>query len=91
MMYSLEFTSSAIEDLKWLKKTDQNAYKKVQKLLLELIEHPTTGTGKPELKKYNLSGLYSRRITQKHRLVYQINGETVNVLVLSAAGHYDDK
>ncbi|WP_208643529.1 Txe/YoeB family addiction module toxin [Pedobacter miscanthi] len=90
-MYSLEFTSSAIEDLKWLKKTDQNAYKKVQKLLLELIEHPTTGTGKPELKKYNLSGLYSRRITQKHRLVYQINGETVNVLVLSAAGHYDDK
>ncbi|WP_316827710.1 Txe/YoeB family addiction module toxin [Pedobacter miscanthi] len=90
-MYSLEFTLSAIEDLKWLKKTDQNAYIKVQKLLLELTEHPTTGTGKPELKKYNLSGLYSRRITQKHRLVYQINGVTVSVLVLSAAGHYDDK
>lgn len=90
-MYSLEFTPSAIEDLKWLKKTDQSAYKKAQKLLLELTEHPTTGTGKPELKKYNLSGFYSRRITQKHRLVYQINGETVSVLVLSAAGHYDDK
>ncbi|MGM9478551.1 Txe/YoeB family addiction module toxin [Pedobacter sp. GSP4] len=90
-MYSLEFTSQAIEDLKWLKKTDQIAYKKVQKLLVELIEHPTTGTGKPELKKYNLSGLYSRRITQKHRLVYQINGETISVLVLSAAGHYGDK
>ena len=36
-MYSLEFTSQAIEDLKWLKKTDQSAYKKVQKLLLELL------------------------------------------------------
>jgi len=44
-MYSLEFTPLAIEDLKWLKKTDQSAYKKVQKLLLELIEHPTTGLG----------------------------------------------
>ena len=90
-MYSLEFTSQAIEDLKWLKKTDTIAYNKVQKLLLELIEHPTTGTWKPELKKYNLSGLYSRRISQKHRLVYQINGETISVLVLSAAGHYGDK
>ncbi len=38
-MYSLAFTSQAIEDLKWLKKTDQSAYKKVQKLLLELIDH----------------------------------------------------
>jgi toxin YoeB len=90
-MYSLDFTQQAIEDLRWLKKTDQTAYKKTQILLIELIEHPTTGTGKPELKKYNLSGLYSRRITQKHRLVYQINGETVSVLVLSAAGHYGDK
>lgn len=90
-MYILEFTNQAVEDLKWLKKTDQNAYNKVQKLLLELIEHPTTGTGKPELKKYNLSGFYSRRITQKHRLVYQINGEMISVLVLSAAGHYGDK
>ncbi|WP_209435592.1 Txe/YoeB family addiction module toxin [Pedobacter kyungheensis] len=90
-MYHLEFTKQAIDDLKWLKKTDQAAYGKVQKLLLELIDHPATGTGKPELKKYNLAGLYSRRITQKHRLVYQINGETISVLVLSAAGHYDDK
>ncbi|WP_083488657.1 Txe/YoeB family addiction module toxin [Pedobacter borealis] len=56
-----------------------------------ILDHPTTGAGKPELKKYNLSGLYSRRITQKHRLVYQINGEEVSVLVLAAAGHYGDK
>ncbi|MFW0717373.1 Txe/YoeB family addiction module toxin [Pedobacter sp. N23S346] len=90
-MYNLEFTQQAVEDLRWLRKTDQTAYKKVQKLLVELIDHPSTGTGKPELKKYNLSGLYSRRITQKHRLVYQINGETISVLVLSAAGHYGDK
>jgi len=90
-MYSLEFTPQAIEDLKWLKKTDQSAYKKAQKLLLELIDHPTSGTGKPELKKYKLSGLYSRRVSQKHRLIYQINDETISVLVLSAAGHYNDK
>ena len=90
-MYILEFTNQAVEDLKWLKKTDQNAYNKVLILLLEIIEHQSTGTCKPELKKYNLSGFYSRRITQKHRLVYQINGEMISVLVLSAAGHYGDK
>jgi toxin YoeB len=90
-MYTLEFTQQAIEDLKWLKKTEPTAYKKVQKLLLELIEHPRTGTGKPELKRYDLSGFYSRRITQKHRLVYQIVDENITVLVLSASGHYGDK
>jgi toxin YoeB len=55
------------------------------------MEHPRTGTGKPEIKKYDLAGLYSRRISQKHRLVYQIKDETVTVIVITAAGHYDDK
>jgi len=55
------------------------------------MEHPRTGTGKPEMKKYNLAALYSRRISQKHRLVYQIRDETVTVIVITAAGHYNDK
>ena len=46
----------------------------MQNLLLELIDHPKTGTGKPQLKRYNLSGLYSRRVTDKHRLIYEIFG-----------------
>jgi toxin YoeB len=55
------------------------------------MEHPRTGTGKPEMKKYNLAALYSRRISQKHRLAYQIKDETVTVIIITAAGHYNDK
>ena len=55
-MYSIEFTFQAIEDLKTLKKSEPNAFKKVQKLIVELQIHPKIGTGKPELKKYGLAG-----------------------------------
>ena len=52
------------------------------------MEHPTTGTGQPEALKHNLSGLHSRRINQKHRLIYSINEHIVTVYILSAWSHY---
>lgn len=91
MSYELAFTTTAIEDISFLRKTDKLSYKKLEKLLLELMEHPKTGTGKPQLKRHHLSGFYSRRISHKHRLVYQILEEKVTVLVLTAQGHYGDK
>jgi toxin YoeB len=57
-------------------------------LFYELIEHPYTSTGKPELLKYVLSGLWSRRINGEHRLIYEVNEENQIILVLSARGHY---
>jgi toxin YoeB len=62
MIYELLFTKKAEDDIKRLKKSDAAAFKKLEKLLLELIEHPYTGSGNPELLKHNLAGLYSRRI-----------------------------
>jgi len=54
--------------------------------------HPRAGTGKPELLKYGkFEGLWSRRISGKHRLFYSIKDNDVLVLILSAKGHYDDK
>lgn len=55
------------------------------------MEHPRTGTGQPEKLKYNLEGLYSRRINKKHRLVYVVKDQIVTVVVLSAHAHYEDK
>ncbi|MCD7933287.1 MAG: Txe/YoeB family addiction module toxin [Tannerellaceae bacterium] len=60
-------------------------------LLEELKLHPLTGTGKPELLKHQYKGCFSRRITQRHRLIYSIEEETITVLILSAYGHYGDK
>jgi toxin YoeB len=64
---------------------------KINKLLDELRKHPYTGTGNPEPLKHHRKGQWSRRITQKHRLIYEINDNTVVVYILSILGHYDDK
>jgi toxin YoeB len=64
------------------------SYAKAITLIEELKEHPTSGTGKPEPLKHNLSGYWSRRIDQKNLMVYRIEEEKVTVVVISAAGHY---
>lgn len=90
-MYALEFTSTAEETIKKLKRNEPQAFAKLKKLLIELMNHPTVGIGHPEQLKGERTGQWSRRITQKHRLIYQIKEYEVVVLVLSAYGHYDDK
>ena len=52
--------------------------------LWKLEEHPRTGTGRPDQKKYDLKGSWSRRITDTHRLVYDIDDEKMNVVIISA-------
>lgn len=92
MKYGVELTEIALEGIKTLKKSgDLQALKKLNKLLTELEEHPTTGTGQIEPLKGNKSGLWSRRITSRHRLIYLINDTEIKVLVISTYGHYEDK
>ena len=92
MNYEVQYMPEAINDITFLKRTDIQAYKKVTNLIKELHEHPRLGTGKPELLKHGrFKGLWSRRITSKHRLVYSIKDNEITVLVLAAKGHYDDR
>ncbi|MEQ9287080.1 MAG: Txe/YoeB family addiction module toxin [Cyclobacteriaceae bacterium] len=92
MSYTLDFSKTALKDIEKHKKSgDRPTLKKIEKLLNELMEHPMTGTGQPEMLKHDLAGLYSRRINKKHRLVYSINERIVTVYVLSAWSHYRDK
>ncbi|MDL2255960.1 Txe/YoeB family addiction module toxin [Parabacteroides sp. OttesenSCG-928-K15] len=90
-MYRIEFTPQAVKGILRLRKSEPQAYRKMEKLLLELQEHPTTGTGQVEALKGNKSGLWSRRISGKHRLIYLVNDVEVKVLLISVMGHYDDK
>mgnify|MGYP006428555051 FL=1 len=70
MSYTLRFSKTSLEDIERHKKSgDRVTIKKIDKLLNELKEHPTTGTGQPEKLKHDLAGLYSSRINKKHRLV----------------------
>jgi len=87
MYYHLQFSKQALKDVDFYKKSgSKSILKKLFVLFNELAEHPFTGTGNPEQLKYNLSGLWSRRINREHRLVYEVAEN--NVLIHSVKGHY---
>ena len=90
-MYAIQYTKKAEDGLKKLRQSEPSAFKKALKLLEELIDHPKTGTGKPKQRSGDCAGQWSRRITDKHRLVYTVNDNEITVLVLTTYGHYDDK
>lgn len=91
MPYILQFTDKAKEHVLKLKESEVQAYQKLKRLLFELEHHPRAGTGKPKRLSGNLAGYWSRRITDKHRLVYSIDDEVITVDIVSVWGHYDDK
>ncbi|MDH6342852.1 toxin YoeB [Parabacteroides sp. PFB2-12] len=91
MIYNIIISEEADKDIRLLKKNEPKVYQKLVKLLFELQEHPMSGTGHPKPLGGDKSGQWSRRITNKHRLIYMIEKEKIYVYVLSAYGHYDDK
>jgi len=90
-MYDVIISQKADRDLKALKKSEPQAYKKAASLIGELALHPRSGRGKPSMKVHDLSGHYARKITGKHRLVYTIQDSVLTVEVVSALGHYGDR
>lgn len=79
----------AEEDLAYWKSTgDKRIMKRITKLLEDILLHPFSGIGKPEPLKDNMQGIWSRRITDEHRLLYSISNGMVYVYVLSMRFHY---
>jgi len=92
MSYTILFSNDALKDIKKHKRAgDKNTLKKINTLVDELKEHPTFGTGKPEQLRYTDLNIWSRHITEKHRLVYVIEDTQIKVEIIQAYGHYDDK
>lgn len=90
MIYHLDFTEKALTDIEKLKKSgNKQALQKLLQFYLELQEHPRTGTGQVAQLKHFKEETWSRRITKEHRLVYRIYDDVVEVLVVSAYGHYE--
>ncbi|MBP5196780.1 MAG: Txe/YoeB family addiction module toxin [Bacteroidaceae bacterium] len=90
-MYTITYAPEAKEGLVKLKRSEPASFKKAVKLLNEIAEHPKTGTGHPEPLKGLSENRWSRKITNKHRLVYRIFETEVHVDILTAYGHYGDK
>jgi toxin YoeB len=82
------FVKEALADIEfWKKSGNKIIQNKIKRLLNEIAKHPFTGIGKPEPLQHQLSGLWSRRITQEHRLIYEVEANCITVYSLK--GHYD--
>ena len=77
---SLEFDPAGFEDFAWWIKEDRKKALRIVKLIKEVQRDPFRGTGKPEPLKHELSGCWSRRIDQEHRLVYQVQEDKIRIL-----------
>jgi len=77
---NLEFDPSAFEDLTWWVEKDRAQALRIMKLVREIQRDPFSGLGKPEPLKRELSGCWSRRINQEHRLVYQVQEDKIRIL-----------
>jgi len=81
------FSKIAWEDYtSWLNE-DKKMLRKINDLIKDIQRDPFTGKGKPEPLKYDLAGLWSRRIDREHRLVYQVLNK--EILIYSCKYHYD--
>ena len=90
--YFVVLTDTTKQQLVKINKSgDKILIRRIERILTELSEHPFEGIGKPEQLKYEFSGLWSRRLDEKNRLVYSVTEEKVTVFVLSVKGHYEDK
>jgi toxin YoeB len=82
----IKFTQKGFEDFSYWAVNDKRKAKRVIELIKDIQNHPFTGIGKPEALKFSLSGYYSRRIDQEHRLIYAIEGDSI--VIMSCRYHY---
>ena len=80
------FHPEFISDLRYWVKTDRKVALRVLNLVEAVMRDPSSGIGKPEPLKYLLSGTWSRRLTEEHRVVYLVSESQVDFL--QARYHY---
>ena len=83
------WSDDAWEDYLWWQAEDKRTLKRINKLIEDALRNPYEGLGKPEKLMGSLSGLWSRRINEKDRLIYDAQGNTIRIY--SARSHYSDK
>ena len=81
------FSQNSWEDYLSWQTEDKKMLRKINSLIKDIQRTPYQGLGKPEPLKYDLAGLWSRRIDREHRLVYQVIGD--ELFVYSCRYHYD--
>ena len=81
------FVDESWEDYLYWQKNDKKMLSKINALLKDISRTPFSGIGKPEALKYKYRGLWSRRIDDEHRLIYQVTDD--EIVILKCRFHYD--
>lgn len=75
----LVWDEAAWEDYLWWQTEDRRTLKRINQLVKDIDRNGNEGIGKPEALKHGLSGYWSRRITDEHRLVYKVVGDEIRI------------
>ena len=86
MSLEVVFTHSAWEDYLFWQNNNLKISKRINQLIKECMRHPFTGIGKPEALKFSLSGFWSRRINDEHRIVYKVDAD--KLFIIQCRYHY---
>ena len=86
MTRRLSFTPDAWDDYLYWQTQDKKTLKRINQLVRDIIREPFSGIGKPEALRENLTGYWSRRIDDTHRLVYAVEERTI--LIIACRYHY---
>ena len=76
------FSEHALQEYLVWQKTDRSMVKRINALIREIPRTPFEGIGKPERLQHALSGYWSRRITDEHRIVFKVEGDVVLIAQL---------
>lgn len=87
-MLNVTFYPKALEELFEFGTYDRQTFRRIERIIKEIQRTPFEGIGKPEALKHNFAGLWSRRIDDKNRLIYEVFDD--HVVILSCTGHYND-
>ncbi len=82
----LIFAEKAWEDYLYWQKTDKKILRRINALIKDIKREPFEGIGKPEPLKHALSGYWSRRINEEHRIVYKVYDNSL--LIAQLRYHY---
>ena len=86
---NINWTEEGWRDYLFWQESDRKKCKKINKLITAILRNPHDGEGKPEPLTHQLSGYWSRRIDQEHRLVYKYDEQSETVTILQCRYHYD--
>jgi toxin YoeB len=85
----IKWTDGAWEDYVYWQQTDKQLLKRINLLIKEIQREPYAGIGKPEPLKFGLTGYWSRRINDEHRIVYDV--DETGLIILQCRYHYGNK